>query len=42
LTKGIKFFTGNKPTGVYAECVARLGRLPAGERTTQGVRGLFQ
>ena len=41
LTKGIKIFTGNKPTGVYAECVARLGRLPAGERTTKGVLGLF-
>ncbi len=41
LTRGVKIFTGNKPTGVYAECVARLGRLPAGEKTSKGVLSLF-
>lgn len=42
LSKGMKIIAGNKPTGVYAECVARLGRLPAGEKTTKGVLGLFK
>lgn len=36
LIKTTEVFTGGKPTGAYAECIARLGRLPAGEQPGKG------
>ncbi len=36
LDKASDVLTGGKPTGLYAECIAKLGRLPEGETAGKG------